>query len=100
MQSPVKLWRNQKFIQELLGKEGSIVTHTLIRVPPNSFSSLAPYPVAVVQLDGGQRITVQVVDYKQEDLVIGARVRVVLRRVTDPTDDGVIPYGIKARPVS
>lgn len=97
--SPVKIWRNQKRIQSLLGKEGVVLTFTTIRVPPTNFSALAPYPIAVVALDEGEKITAQVVDY-DDTFKIGTRVKVVLRRVTDPSIDGVIPYGIKVRPLS
>lgn len=97
--SPVKIWRNQKHIQSLLGKEGTIVTWTMIRVPPNNFTSLAPYPIAVVKFAQGNTITAQVVDYDPNTLKIGNNVKVVLRRITDPSIDGVIPYGIKVVPV-
>jgi len=97
--SPVKIWRNQKHIQSLLGKEGTIMTWTMIRVPPNNFSSLAPYPVAVVAFADGNKVTAQVVDYNLDTLKTGSKVKVILRRITDPTVDGVIPYGIKVVPV-
>jgi len=100
MQSPVKIWRNQKKIAHLLGKTGRIVTWTVVRVPPGDFSDQAPYPVVVVELTGGRMITAQLVDWLPEHLAMGTPVRTVIRRVTRPDTDGVIPYGIKVTPVS
>lgn len=99
MNSPVKIWRNQKHIANLLGKEGAIVSWTVIRVPPAGFSNLAPYPVTVVDLVGDGRITAQLVDWTESDLAVGRRVRVVVRRISEPTTEGIIPYGIKVKPV-
>ncbi len=63
MQSPVKVWRNQKKVASLLGKSGKIISWTVIRVPPGGFSDQAPYPVVIVALDNGERITAQLVNY-------------------------------------
>jgi uncharacterized OB-fold protein len=99
MLSPVKIWRNQKKVASLIGKRGTIVSWTLIRVPPADFSSLAPYPVALIVFDGGGSMMAQVVDIEMKCLKKGQRVATVVRRVTKASDDGVIPYGIKAIPI-
>jgi uncharacterized OB-fold protein len=110
MNSPVKIWRNQKHVAAMLGREGEVVSWTVIRVPPAGFSNLAPYPIVVVALTGGGRITAQLVDLpvgppagegeagRVEDLV-GVKVRVVVRRISEPTTEGIIPYGIKVKPM-
>ena len=98
-QSPVKIWRNQKYIASMLGREGRIVSWTIIRVPPVGFYSLAPYPVVIVDLIGNTRITAQLVDWMESDLVLGKKVKVVVRRICEPTTEGIIPYGIKVQPV-
>lgn len=100
MQSPVKIWRNQKNIAALVGKTGTILTWTLVRVPPGDFTDQAPYPVVLLELEGGKRITCQLVDYDTKDLVFGQKAITVIRRVTHPDPDGVIPYGIKAKPMA
>ncbi|MEK7119865.1 MAG: OB-fold domain-containing protein, partial [Patescibacteria group bacterium] len=74
MQSPVKIWRNQKKVAQLVGKTGTIISWTMIRVPPAGFSDQAPYPVAVVKLNEGVRITAQLVDYVQKHITQGQRV--------------------------
>ena len=99
MQSPVKLWRNQKKIQNLVGKTGVVISWTKVRVPLAGFANQAPYPVVIVELTDGKRITAQLVDYDDADIRTGLVVRTVVRRVMEPDTDGIIPYGIKVRPV-
>ena len=99
MISPVKIWRNQKHFTKLIGKTGRIVSWTMIRVPPDGFSEQAPYPLAVVRLDAGIQITAQVVDWEKEQCVINQKVVTVIRRTIDATADGVIPYGVKVKPI-
>ena len=99
MQSPVKVWRNQKKIRKLLGLYGNIISWTKVYVPPVGFSSQAPYAIAVVMLAGGRNYTAQIVDWDDKDLKTGQKVIAVLRRTKDPGEEGVIPYGIKFKPV-
>ncbi len=98
MISPVKIWRNQKKIASLVGKTGKIVAFTLIRVPPADFSNQAPYPVVVIELTDGKRITAQLVDWDESNLKMGQKVQTIIRKIFE-TGDGVIPYGIKAKPL-
>ena len=76
----------------------------MIRVPPAGFSDQAPYPVAVVKLNEGVRITAQLVDppvggqVGKEDLM-GMKVITVIRRIMQPNTEGIIPYGIKVKPL-
>ncbi len=98
MISPVKIWRNQKKVASLVGKTGTIVAFTMVRVPPADFTNQAPYPVAIVKLKDGTHITAQLVDWKESDLKTGQPVMTVIRKVFE-TGDGVIPYGIKVRPL-
>lgn len=99
MQSPVKLWRNQQKVAQLVGKTGKIVAFTRIRVPPADFTDQAPYPVVLVELDKGGRITAQMVDWEEKHLNAGQKVLTVVRRVVKPNTEGVIPYGIKVKPL-
>lgn len=99
MQSPVKIWRSQKKITSLLGKTGKILSWTIIRTPPARFSDQAPYGVVLVELEDGLRVTAQLVDWRAVHLKKGQRVITVVRRVTSPNPDGVIPYGIKVKPL-
>jgi len=99
MLSPVKIWRNQKHIASQLGLVGTIISWSLIRVPPDGFNDQAPYPIAIVELENGSRILSQVVDWKTDSLKPGQKVKTVVRRTIETTQDGVIPYGIKVKPI-
>ncbi len=99
MISPVKIWRNQKQIAGLVGKTGTIVAWTIVRVPPSDFTNQAPYPVVVVLLSGGKKITAQLVDWEEKHLVTRQKVTTVIRRVFTSPNDGVIPYGVKVKPL-
>lgn len=99
MNSPVKIWRNQKHIAKMVGKGGKIISWTTVRVPPGGFSCLAPYPVVLVELTDKTKIAAQLVDAQEKDLSFGRQVKVVIRRVTEPSNEGIIPYGIKVKAI-
>lgn len=99
MLSPVKIWRNQKNVAGLVGKTGRIISWTVVRLPPTDFTDQAPYPIAVVELDNKKRIMAQLVDWEASDLEFGRRVTTVVRRVMQPSSEGLIPYGIKVKPI-
>jgi uncharacterized OB-fold protein len=99
MISPVKVWRNQKFVSRMIGKTGRIISWTIIRVPPADFGFQAPYPVVIVEFKNGDRCTAQMVDYASKHFRVGQKVITVVRRTVQPQTDAVIPYGIKVKPV-
>lgn len=99
MISPVKVWRNQKYVARMVGKTGTIRSWTIIRLPPADFGYQAPYPVVVVSLDSGESIVAQLVDFDVKHLSIGQRVVTAVRRTVQATTDDVIPYGIKVKPI-
>ena len=97
--SPVKVWRNQKKTNHILGKAGRILSYTLIYVPPLGFENEAPYPVVLVELEDAAKYTAQLVDYDEKNLQIGQKVIAVLRKTRNPGLEGIIPYGIKFKPI-
>ncbi len=99
MISPVKIWRRQKEIRELLGLRGKIVTWTKVFVASADFKRQAPFPVVLVELINGQRAVGQLVDYQEEDLKIGKEVKTILRKVRMVSPEEAIPYGIKFKPL-
>ena len=99
MLSPVKIWRNQKKVASLIGKTGKVISWTTIRVPPADFTSQAPYPVVLVEFSDKKRICAQLVDWQPENLQFGQKVVTIIRRIIKPDADGIIPYGIKAKPL-
>lgn len=74
---------------------GKIFTYSVIHTPTDEFKTIAPYVVAIVELEEGAKITSQIVDCKPEDVNIGDEVEMVFRRIKEEGDDGVISYGYK-----
>ena len=77
--------------------EGKIHTYSVINTPTEEFKTIAPYVVAIVELDEGAKLTTQIVDCKPEDVEIGDEVEMVFRKIKEEGDDGVISYGYKFR---
>jgi len=77
--------------------EGKIVTYTILHVAQEGFESQVPYPIAIIELVEGPRITAQIVDCKPEDVEIGKNVKAVFRRVAEDASTGVLHYSYKFR---
>lgn len=74
---------------------GKIFTYSVIHTPTDAFKTIAPYVVAIVELEDGAKLTTQIVDCKPEDVNIGDDVEMVFRRIKEEGDEGVISYGYK-----
>lgn len=55
-----------------LGSSGTVYTETVVFSPPEAYVNDVPYQLAIVQLDGGRRLTGRV---SGERVAIGDRVR-------------------------
>lgn len=95
MISPVKIWRRQKDIREILGKKGKVITWTKIFIPSPDFKKSAPYITALILLDSGKKVFGQLVDHDEKEIKMNMPVTAVLRKVRQPTEESVIAYGIK-----
>jgi len=82
-----------------LPDRGTVETFTVIRVGQSGFNDLVPYPIGVVELDGGVRIQCQITDCSPEEIEIGMPVRIEFRKVKEDGEAGLICYGYKALPV-
>jgi uncharacterized OB-fold protein len=80
----------------LRGK-GEIITYSIIHVGPEEFEEQVPYPIAVIQLDEGPRITAQIVDCDIQDVKIGMKVESTFRKIQQDGSTGAIYYGYKFR---
>ena len=85
--------------QVKLGGKGKIITFTIIHVGSEKFEGQAPYPIAIVQLEDGPRVTAQIVDCDISDVKIGMKVEATFRRIQEDGYTGAIYYGYKFRPV-
>jgi len=82
-----------------LGSKGKVVTYTIIYVAPEPFERQAPYPIAIIELDEGPRVTAQIVDCELEDVKIGMRVQSTFRKIQEDGYIGAIHYGYKFKPL-
>jgi uncharacterized OB-fold protein len=89
---------NRKFDPVRLAEAGSLLTYTVIRVPPATFEDQSPYVLGIAELDDGVRLTAQVVDCDPDALSVGKRVRLEFRRISQESEAGVIYYGYKFVP--
>lgn len=81
-----------------LSGEGTVVTYTIIQVPPTPYSDLAPYALAIVETPEGARLMTQIADCDPEDVKIGMKVEFEFRRLYEENEASVIYYGYKAVP--
>ena len=76
-----------------------VESFTIIRIPPAGYEEQAPYPVVLVLFEKEKHIG-QLVDYDSKQLKAGQKVQAVLRKIKNPGQEGIIPYGIKFKPIS
>ena len=91
---------SREFETVKLPDTGTVLTYTVIRVAPTPFSDEAPYAVAIVELEGGARLTAQIADCPLDSIKIGQKVKVEFRRIRDEGQAGIICYGYKCVPVA
>ncbi len=91
--------RGREFETVVLPREGTVITYTVIHVPPAGFHGQAPLVLALVELEGGVRTMVQVADVADPGtLCTGMPVRLEFRRIAEDGEAGLILYGHKAVP--
>lgn len=91
--------KSREFETINLSREGTVLTHTVIRVAPSQFVDQAPYSIAVVELKEGVRLLTQIADCDVEEVKTGMPVKLEFRKVSDDGEAGIINYGYKAVPV-
>lgn len=95
---PRQVCRNcssQKLEKIKLSDEGKIMSWTVIHTTTPQFKKCTPYALAIVELDGGVRLTAQVVDCDFKNIEIGKKVRIVFRKIQEEDKASVLCYGYK-----
>jgi uncharacterized OB-fold protein len=88
--------RGRQFQTITLSDEGKLITFTVVRVAAEKFSKQTPFAVGIVELNDGVRVTTQIADADPEDLQIGQRIKLVLRKIQEEGKAGILCYGYKA----
>jgi uncharacterized OB-fold protein len=78
--------------------KGKIHSFSIVETPTDDFKTIAPYAVAIVELEEGAKLTTQLVDCDVNKLEIGDPVEMVFRKIREDGEDGVISYGFKFKP--
>ena len=78
---------------------GQVVACTVVYQPQQGYEMHGPYPMAMIEMDEGARITAQIVDVAPELVKRGMRVEAVFRKLGEDSESGIIYYGTKFTPV-
>lgn len=81
-----------------LNGKGTILTYSIIHTASGYFEKQVPYPIAIIELDEGPRITAQLVDVDNNKVKIGMRVKSTFRKIQEDGWLGAIYYGYKFKP--
>ncbi len=76
---------------------GEIYSFTTVRQAPLGHEGNLPYVVGMVKLDEGPMVEAQITDVNPEDVKIGQRVEMVIRKLREHGLEGAIVYGYKFR---
>lgn len=80
-----------------IGK-GAVYSYAVVYQAAEAFTPYLPYVVALIDLQEGPRITAQLTDVAAEEVAIGMAVELVLRKISEEGERGIIVYGYKFRP--
>ena len=67
-----------------LGKEGTLYSYTVVRVPPSGWPGPVPYILGQVELPEGPHVLAEVIECPEAELKIGMVVQLALRPVPAP----------------
>ena len=84
--------RGRTFEPISLSRRGTVVTSTVIHVPPDEFAGDAPYAMAIIEMPEGARLMAQVVDCDQARVVPGVEVALEFRRIRREGHGGILCY--------
>jgi uncharacterized OB-fold protein len=90
--------RGEKFEKLTLSRKGTVITSTVVHVPPNDFLMEAPYAMAVVETPEGARLMTQVVDCDPSTVLPGMEVALEFRLIRREGRSGILCYGHKGVP--
>lgn len=89
---------NRGFEGLRLTPSGTVVTSTVIHVPPEDFLNEAPYAMAIVETPEGARFMTQVVDCDPATVLPGMEVDLEFRRIRTEGQSGILCYAHKGVP--
>jgi hypothetical protein len=82
-----------------LSGKGHVYSHATVYQTSDAFADYVPYVVAIVETEEGVRLVAQLTDVDPEEVFIGMPVEMVIRKISEEGDRGMITYGYKFRPL-
>jgi len=79
---------------------GEIYSFSTVRQAPMGHEAAVPYIVGIIQLDEGPMVEAQITDVNPDDVKIGQRVEMIIRKLREYGENGAIAYGYKFRPIT
>ena len=65
---------SEEFVSDTIAGEGTIYTHTTIRIAPEAFQADVPYPMAIIELPHEVRLTARMRLKEGEAMEVGNKV--------------------------
>lgn len=81
-----------------LSEKGRVLSWSVVRYPAEEFKNYAPYILGLIELEDGTRLVAQISDVSADEMRIGMRVRLVIRRAFEESESGIIRYTYKFVP--
>lgn len=94
-----KCRRNGRLEAEKMPRGGTIFSFTEVHSAPTGFEFETPYYLAIIELPNAVRVTTQLVDSPAEKVKIGAKTKMVFRKIFEDDEEGAIAYGFKFKVV-
>lgn len=91
--------KSRELTEFFFSGKGKIYSFSTVYQAPIQFQKYVPYLVALIDLGEGIRITAQLTDINPADVEIGMDVEMVVRKICEEGDKGVVVYGYKFRPL-
>lgn len=76
---------------------GTVLSYSVVYVPPTGYKLRVPYTLALIQLDEGPTVLGIIDDVKPEEVKVGARVEQVFRKWAEGRSSSIIHYGFAFR---
>ena len=92
-----KRCRSRQLQAHRLRGEGTLASYTVVYQAPEGFEGQVPYAVGLVDLVDGPRLTAMLSDVNLDELRIGLPVEMVIRKINEDGEQGMINYGYKFR---
>jgi hypothetical protein len=81
-----------------LSGRGEVYAFSVVHDAPSQFELQKPYVIAMIKTDEGIQVTGQIIDCDPAEVVIGMKVRAVIRKLGEEGPSGIIHYGYKFKP--